>query len=191
MSFIRILLLLLCCSALWAAPAAAKQNHPTVHIAASEWPPYINNTPDSPGVVVEIVSTAFKQAGYAPRIHVLPWHRAVSKIEDGSMDVLLAVYDSKRNRERYLLSSGLLRIDSLFATLDGSEAARSGPRKHHKVSVVKDSLLDKDLRKEEYEHVEIAPDAPSNMKKLLTERVDMILDTEATILEAIKQLPAA
>lgn len=183
-----IFLSLAACFTAWGPPAMSQEPPREVRIAAGEWPPYISAA--GSGIFIDIITQAYEHAGYVAHTCVLPWQRAVSKVTDGSMDVLLAVYDSPRNRQRYTLSSGLLRIDSMFAVLAGSPAGAPGPTAAHTLGVVNDSMFGPELLRRGFSRVEQAPDEDSNMKKLLTGRVDAILDTEATLLESLNRLSA-
>ena len=99
------------------APGPDRSAAPPVLVAASDaWCPYTCD-PDSdrPGILVEISREIFNDAGIDFEYRLLPWKRALSETEKGTVDAALGVVEG--NREGLLLDESGFGIDETVLVL--------------------------------------------------------------------------
>ncbi len=170
--------------------AAAQQ---TLHIVMAEWRPYTSRDLPAGGALAEMTDIAFSLSNIATRFSVVPWPRAVSMLESGEADGLLAVHDSERNKHRYHLSTPLLTVDTIFARLRSLDIpyASLDDLIGWRIGTVKNSTYAAKLTKRGIALVEEAPDEQRNYQKLLSGRIDIMLDTRETLERMLEGMPKA
>jgi len=114
--------------AVFLAFKAGASTQQEIRVVADHWKDYTN--PDGSGVYIEAIKEIFEPHGYTINFQIMPFKRAVSKINSGSADILLAeeglehLIDSRLYNAENLLSpqqpigesivSALFPIDSSF-----------------------------------------------------------------------------
>ncbi|MFC4159296.1 substrate-binding periplasmic protein [Chitinimonas lacunae] len=94
------LLLSLCCLS-FAEPVTSP---PQVHLVTSAYPPYFGPDLPNQGIISEIVTEAYRRAGYRAKLEFLPWTRCLAYARTGQVDGLFGVWYLKE-RESFLLYS--------------------------------------------------------------------------------------
>lgn len=96
--------------ALLVTPATVKAE--ILRLATLDWEPYVGQTLKNKGFNAEIVTEAFKRAGYQVTIEFMPWDKAIEEATKGNYDGVFPEYYSKeRARDfvySYFFSSSLL-----------------------------------------------------------------------------------
>lgn len=185
---------LLCCALLLIAlftPQTAHARQRNLHIVMTEWVPYTSSNMADKGALAEMAEIAFKLQGYAVQFSIVPWQRAVDMMDKHEADALLPVYTSPRNKARYYLSDSMLSVDSVFVRLKDMQI----PYKKledlvaWRIGVVKDTSYIASLSKQGPFLVEEAPHELMNYRKLITGRIELMLDTRETIERMMKSMP--
>ncbi|MBN2164583.1 MAG: transporter substrate-binding domain-containing protein [Pontiellaceae bacterium] len=79
----------------------------TIKLATLEWEPYVGKSLVDNGFIVEITREAFKRSGYEVELTFLPWKRALSMVENGSMDGCFPSYHIKERENIYLYTENM------------------------------------------------------------------------------------
>lgn len=182
-------ILLMVCMAF--APQKASARLQPLHIVMTEWAPYTSSSMPDQGALAEMTEIAFRLQGFEVRFSIVPWQRALDMMERQEADALLPVYTSKRNESRYYLSDSLLAVDSVFVRLKDMEIPyrKLDDLTAWRIGVVKDTSYAAALKKLGPFIVEEAPHELLNYRKLVTGRIELMLDTRETIERMMDNLP--
>ncbi|HEV2674472.1 MAG TPA: transporter substrate-binding domain-containing protein [Aliidongia sp.] len=105
----RLLPLLAVIVALTASPVQAAES---VQLVSTEYPPYMGAALPNGGITVDIVTRAFRRAGYEPTVTFRPWARALDEARDGQYDGVVFVWRNAE-REKWLAFSGPLPTNQI------------------------------------------------------------------------------
>jgi polar amino acid transport system substrate-binding protein len=96
-------------AAIFAAPAPAAE---PVQLVSTEYPPYMGAALPNGGITLDIVTRAFRRAGYEPTVTFRPWARALDEAKDGQYDGVVFVWRSP-DREKWLAFSDALPTNQI------------------------------------------------------------------------------
>ncbi len=172
-----------------AADAAARET--PLHIVMCEWVPYTASTLPNNGALAEVVRAALERQHIRPEFSIVPWQRAVSMLHRAEADALLPVFMSDGNLGQYLLSTPVLAVESVFASLKSTQiryrTLADLADKH--IGVVQNTSYLAALKQKGNFAVEEAPHETLNYQKLRAGRIDLMLDTRDTIERLRESLP--
>jgi polar amino acid transport system substrate-binding protein len=84
----------------------------TLRLATLDWEPYVGQTLKNKGFNAEIVTEAFRRAGYQVQIDFMPWDKAIEEGKKGKYDGVFPEYYSKERAQdfqySYFFSNSLL-----------------------------------------------------------------------------------
>ncbi len=92
----------------FAFKAGASTQQQEIRVVADHWKDYTN--PDGSGVYIEAIKEIFEPHGYTIDFQIMPFKRAVSKINNGSADILLA-----EEGMEHLIDSRLYNTETLLS----------------------------------------------------------------------------
>jgi polar amino acid transport system substrate-binding protein len=170
----RLAALLFALASLLPLPAAAGRD---LVLAATEYPPYTSEALEQGGPMSQIAIAALQHAGYGVRLRFLPWARALRLAEQGEVDGLLAVWHSPERERSFWFSRPVV---SNRLVLCGREAHM--PRRFdgfaalhdYTLGVVRGYAKPAGLDAANLT-VEEATDDLQNLRKLVADRVDLVL----------------
>jgi len=119
------------------APVAPR---PTLRIVGLEVPPLITAGPAGvQGLVVEIVTAAVRQAGYEPRIDIMPWARAYAEVRDQRVDALIPTIRSPQREAELAFGDQPIFVSeqSLFFRNDAAVRWRGDVTAIHGLDLIK------------------------------------------------------
>ena len=90
-------------------------------VVANIWPPYVDEALPDNGLAIKIVTTAFKRAGYEPKLRIEKWEKALSGSKLGVYDVVGAVWKTDSRKEKLLFSNPYLNNNIVFVSRSGSD----------------------------------------------------------------------
>lgn len=90
----------------FAAPAWA--DTPPLRLTASDWKPYVDSSQQRHGVVVAMVTTALKRAGYPSSLTFEPWPGSLEKTQGGEYDILIGIWKTPERATQFDLSEPFL-----------------------------------------------------------------------------------
>lgn len=194
MALLRCLLLLFMLLAA-AGVASAKG---VITLAADEWCPY-NCVPGSaaPGYMVELARKAFEPLGIEVRYEVLNWARAVSDARSGAFTGVIGAIEA--DAEGFVFPRVAQGMDDShffirkgyawkFAGVDSLRTQRVGIIRDYSYGEALDAYF-QELG--EGDHVQIASGdngAETNLKKLLAERIDVVIANPYVFEHLIKEV---
>ncbi len=156
------------------APAQAGEK---VRMATLDWEPYIGQSLRNQGFVAEIIRAAFFQAGIEVELDFLPWARAVKMAADGRYDGYGPEYMAEEVKRHSLFSDpfpggplGLFRKKGrniTYKTLDDL--------KPYRIGVVRGYVNTREFDAADFLTKEEAPDDLTNLKKLVKNRLDLVV----------------
>ncbi|WP_372654324.1 substrate-binding periplasmic protein [Halobacteriovorax sp.] len=86
-----------------------------INIATGSFPPYTGQDLKNGGLVLELVTAAFKATGYEVRYHFLPWQRGYRDSSDGHYDATaFYVCTERRKKDFYCSKSEVSRDNFIF-----------------------------------------------------------------------------
>lgn len=159
---------------------------------ADPWPPYADPAHPAQGLTLEILSMALGRSGYAVTMVYLPWVRAEQRLERGGADLLIDCWRTEARARRYLFSRPFARNRLLFLrrAADRFVFAGQGSLKGKTVGTIRgygytDAFMaDASIRREEVTNFK------DNVRKLVSGRVDLIIEDELVARTQLEQLPA-
>jgi polar amino acid transport system substrate-binding protein len=160
--------------AAFAAGAAAAR---TLHLAATECPPYYSPSLPGGGPVAQLTLAALRQAGYQVELRFLPWARALRLGEQGQVDGLVGVWHSPQREAAFLYSLPVVSNRIVLCGLQGRMPARFTSFEALRPQVIgivrgyanPPALADAQVRTEEVDN------DLQNLRKLQAERIDLVL----------------
>lgn len=181
-----ILALIFCFLGLQQALAAQK-----VSIATLNWEPYVGESLPDYGFTSEIVSTAFKEAGYDPEIKFMPWARAMQMTEKGNYDAAFPAYYSKERAQKYALTDAFAHGPVVLASKSGADISFSEIEdlKPYSIGIVKGYVNGEEFDAADYLNKDETRNNEQNLKKLLAGRVDLIAIDKVVAVNLLKNNP--
>ncbi|MBF0208553.1 MAG: ABC transporter substrate-binding protein [Oligoflexia bacterium] len=150
-----------------------------VKVASLDWPPYTGEGLDKMGPVMELVAEAFKRSGHTVTASIVPWNRATTETEAGNFDSYGPEYPSSDVESKYDVSDKFPCGPLVLLKRKGAKINYTGKvseLKQYSLGVVTGYVNTKEiddpasgLKKEGAETDEM------NMKKLISERIDLIV----------------
>lgn len=166
----------------------------TITIVADEWPPY-NGVPDSsnPGYGIEIMKKIFEPQGYTIEYKVMPWSRALIETRAGHYNAVIGLIKDEApdfitpEEEFGVTVTAFYVLKDNPWKYDGTESLvnmKVGLIKGYSYGKELDAFFKKNQKIIQYAH----GDAPllSNIKKLLSKRIDVIVEDPNVFCEKSK-----
>lgn len=140
-------------------------------------PPYSSEVLPSRGLLNSLVDVIFREAGYEPDILLLPWSRALNRVETVSADALIGAFYTEDRAKRFYYSDPFFEADVVLLTRRESvfHFERLQDLKGMRVGVVQDNAYPGSLRDVGLDVLEVA-DFRLNLRMLTAQRVDVIAD---------------
>ncbi|ABM27844.1 MAG TPA: ABC transporter substrate-binding protein [Desulfovibrio sp.] len=173
------------------ASRAESTSRPVI-ATADPWPPYADPAHPAHGLTLEILSLALGRSGYTVTMVYLPWVRAEQRLERGGADLLINCWRTEARAKRYLFSRPFARNRLLFMQRAGESFVFAGQEslKGKTVGTIRgygytDAFMaDTSIRREEVTNFK------DNVRKLVSGRVDLIIEDELVARTQLEQLPA-
>lgn len=158
------------------------------------WPPYYGQDLPKGGYITEIIRQAFKRAGYDIEIKWLPWKRALFMAETGEVDGLGGAYYTEERAKIFLYSEVIDTTRMVFFKRKDTEITYKSlsDLKGKRIGIGQGYGLPDRILEAEYLNLVEIMDMEHNLKMLISGRVDLIIGSEAVILDLIfKKFPEA
>ncbi len=154
----------------------------TLRVATLEWEPYVGNELKDGGFTADIVTTVFQQAGYTVHIDFMPWARVLSLVKHGKYDGGFPAYYSEERAKTYAMSDPFAQGPLVFYTLKSSDIPYTGLEdlKPYKIGIVRGYVNTPEFDEADYLKKDVADNDAQNLKKLLYNRIDLIVIDKLT-----------
>ncbi|MGH1486895.1 MAG: substrate-binding periplasmic protein [Cellvibrionaceae bacterium] len=152
----------------------------TFTVAAYGWEPFIDSKREDGGISIALVRKIMKSQGHDIKLTSMPWARSLVMLEKGKIDILPAVWFTQERSETMLYSDSYAANRLVFIKLKDSDYEYNGlPSLYDKtVGVIRDYGYDEAFLNDNNIQRTIADSLNSNIKKLITGRIDLTLDDE-------------
>lgn len=156
----------------------------TVNLVTLEWEPYIGSKLKNGGYLAEIAREAFKAAGYETKITYMPWSRALEVAKRGDFDGVIGAYYSDERAEFFEYPDKIDEVKVVFFSKKGRNITFSKIEdlKPYKIGVIRGYVQTEEFDNADYLQKDESADSETVLKKLIHNRVDLIVDTKKTIL---------
>lgn len=180
----------------------------TIKLVADEWPPYnikpntycenSNNEKLCEGYIVDIAREIFEKHDHEVKYYVMPWKRAIQEVRSGKQQGLIGA--DQRDGKGFIFPEAEMSINTLsFYVKKGNSWRFNGETSLRDISIgtIKGygyrKWLHDYIQKNKNDHTLVQEVAGGsalkmNIKKLINGRVDVIVDSEATIRYMAKQM---
>lgn len=141
------------------------------------------------GYLIEITKEAFKRVGYTVKVDYQPWARALAGVMDGTNEALLGAQRTDERAAKMEYTETIGQSDMVFFALKKSNIRYDGLEslKGLTVGVVRNSVVTPAFDSASFIKKEEAPDFLTNVKKLLAERVQLVAEKRAVVVEALRK----
>ena len=151
----------------------------TLTAAQDPWPPFV--TSEAPhGLSVELVSAALETQGYQLEFQIMPWARALSEVQTGNIDLLIATWFTEQRTRNFAYSDHYLYNQIKFITLPTNTFEYSGldSLAGKRVGTVRGYGYGDDFLNSTLFNRSEANDLISNLRRLEAGRIDVTLEDE-------------
>ncbi|MFC4161398.1 substrate-binding periplasmic protein [Chitinimonas lacunae] len=148
----------------------------SVHLATSEFPPYMSATMPDQGIVVAIAHEAFKRVGYSTKISFFPWARLMHESKAGRVDGVAGLWPSTEREQWFVFSNRVAQTQvGLYMRNDKPISYKSlSDLKPYTVGTVRDYANPKAFDEAKLK-VDVVGDDVTNLRKLASGRIDLAL----------------
>ena len=162
-----------------------------IKMTSCSWPPYADVNLANLGFTSDLLARIFKKMGYRTQIEILPWKRAMFKTANGAYDLVYNAYYSEERAQTYVFTDPYISSNVYLCSKKISQISHVDLKDliPYKIGVVmgyiNSSLFDKAafLNKEE------SVTELENLKKLIANRLDLIVADKYVAVHLIKTSP--
>ncbi len=149
----------------------------TIKIASLNWEPYIGQDLTNEGFMAKITREAFRRVGYKVEYIYLPWKRAVVMAEDGEYDGYFPAYWSKEREEKSIFTNVITSGPIGLFKNKGRKISFNDLKDliPYRIGVVRGFVNTQEFDSADYLKKDEVTTNLQNIKKLLKERVDLIV----------------
>lgn len=147
-----------------------------IHAIQAEWPPYVIDNPQMPGLAVELVSRAFATQGYTLQLTIKPWNRALKEAQYGRDQIVLAAWYSEQRTQNLAFSKPYLFSDIHLFARRGYPAHYTSLNdfKGQRIGLVQNYAYDSSLMTDPELTLLPAETLLINLRKLQNGRIDLL-----------------
>lgn len=146
-------------------------------LATLEWEPYIGKQLQGQGYVAQLVKLAFANSEYDVQLSFFPWARTVHMADEGEYAGYFPEYYSEAIAENFIFSDPFPGGELTFIKRKGDRISYSTLHdlKHYTIGVVRGYVNTVEFDEAAYLTKEEAKDDLQNLRKLLGNRVDLVV----------------
>jgi polar amino acid transport system substrate-binding protein len=149
----------------------------TLKIATTDWEPYVGKALKDEGFNAQIVTEAFKRAGYTVKIDFMQWDKAIEDATKGTYDAVFPEYYSKDRAKDFIYSNFFSNSLLVFYKRKSSNITYKTLKDltPYKIGVVKGYINTEEFDKASYLNtVEVETDE-ENLRRLIKGEFDLIV----------------
>lgn len=195
---LRLLMAFACL--LMMTPPALAQVKPT-RLVTFDYPPFMvaGSAGQLSGLMIDVVTEAFKRMGQAVRIEFYPFSRCLAMVDAGKADAMFTIKKTPQREAHYLYpKEPVLTQHYVFFVRSNSTLEFKGELidfANATIGVVDNTsyggIFDAAVKQGVFKKLDTAPDYESNFRKLLVGRVDAVIISQVVGEAIVKQLNAA
>ncbi|MDT8991375.1 transporter substrate-binding domain-containing protein [Curvibacter sp. APW13] len=185
----------ICLAALTTGIAAtSRAQEMEVVFATGEYPPFTSQGLPEQGATTALVTAICQAAGLRPVYRFYPWRRAESMVETGEAFAAFPYGINKERKERFDFSDVLYMVRNAVVYHAKDNDKNLPPRfeklqdlRAYRVGVIQGSFAEGPLRESGVRY-ETASTVEQSIKKLQAGRIDLYIDDQAVIFDAVSRL---
>jgi polar amino acid transport system substrate-binding protein len=149
----------------------------TLKIATLDWEPYVGKILKGEGFNTEIITEAFKRAGYTVKIDFMQWDKAIEDATKGSYDAVFPEYYSKDRAKNFIYSNFFSNSLLVFFKRKSSNITYKTLKDltPYKIGVVKGYINTEEFDKASYLKKVEAETDEENLRKIAKGELDLIV----------------
>jgi polar amino acid transport system substrate-binding protein len=149
----------------------------TLKIATTDWEPYVGKALKGEGFNAEIITEAFKRAGYTVKIDFMQWDRAIEDATKGTYDAVFPEYYSKDRAKDFIYSNFFSNSLLVFYKRKSSNITYKTLKDltPYKIGVVKGYINTEEFDKASYLKKVEAETDEENLHRLIKGELDLIV----------------
>lgn len=188
--------------ALWGSPLALAQEAKgggliQVPFATGEYRPYTSETMPGFGASAELVSAICQAAGIQPEFKFYPWKRAEIMLAQGAVFGAFPYSENPTRKQQFNFSDELYRVSNTLVYYDRNPAVKTltGQEKLADLKGLRFGIIAGSFAEPRLKELGVAYEAVATADQLVqmlrAGRIDIYIDDEATIFDAVKRVVAA
>jgi polar amino acid transport system substrate-binding protein len=160
----------------------------TIVLSTEQWEPYIAEQLPNNGFLGEIVRESFKRSGYDVKYRFLPWARVVAVSDNGEVDGYLPAYYSKERELASIFSEPFAAGFNVFFKMRSLDVSyvKLEELNRYRIGVVRGYVNDEKFDAADYLRKDFSTDNLTNIRKLLSGRVDLFVADKYVVLYLLK-----
>lgn len=148
------------------------------------------------GILVDLINEAFRRAGYAVEIKLMPWARCIAEVRAGSVDGIFSIYKTLERQEFLVYADEVLmvQVQAFFVRKDSALSFNGDfyQLENASIGIINKTSygpkLDEAIKSGVFKNIDLSNGVESNVKKLLFHHVDVIPSYRHVIISAAKQM---
>lgn len=148
------------------------------------------------GLLVDIINEAFKRAGYAIEIKLMPWARCIEEVKLWRIDGIFSVYDLPERREFLIYTHEVLIVqEQAFFVRKDSKTKFDGDLNKFSNRIIGiiagtsyGPRLDLAIKEGTFKKIDPTNSIESNLRKLITKRIEIIPSYKHVVISTAKEL---
>ncbi len=163
----------------------------TIRLTSNNWEPYASEKLPDFGFTSELIASAFEMAGYPTEFRFYPWKRAMRLTMNGKCDALYSAYYSEDRAATYAISEPYIHSNVYLATRKGRYIRFKSlvDLSEYRIGVVLGYTNSPEFDRADYLQKDKAMNDLQNLKKLMADRVDLIVIDRYVAIHHLKTSP--
>ena len=159
-----------------------------IRFVTCEWEPYYGSKLFNQGYVAELTREALKRVGYEMSIDFVPWKRALHDAKNGYYDALLGLYFNEERAQWVTYSQSIAEIQLVFFAKKGRQITwnKIEDLQGYTIGVRQGFVYTDEFDNASFLKKEAVRSDDLNLKKLLENRIDLILASRNVFLYWVK-----
>jgi polar amino acid transport system substrate-binding protein len=172
----------------WADEAPAPGKVGTVVLVTDEWTPYYGPGLKEGGFLAEIAKTAFKRVGIECEVQFFPWNRAYNTAKDGLYDGVLGGFYAKEREDYFAYSKPIGESRLVFVSRKNAGITWKNLEdlRTRSIGTVRGYHYTDEFDATPWLEKIPAASTEPNLKLLVNQRLDLVLDAREVILFLMK-----
>ncbi|MCP4345761.1 MAG: transporter substrate-binding domain-containing protein, partial [Desulfobacterales bacterium] len=157
-------------------------------VTEPSWAPFYGKNLKNGGYLTEIIRQAFKVKGYNITVDWKPWKRAVVESEKGKYDGLLGTYYNEERAKKLEYSDPIDKDEIVFFSKKGRgiKYEKLTDLKPYRIGTGIGFTYTKEFDSADYLKKHPVVNTEQNVRKLLLNRLDLIVDSKKVVLNIIQ-----
>ena len=160
-----------------------------IELATDTWHPYYGPDLENGGFLTELAKEAFKRTGYDCEVKFVPWKRAFEVAKIGNYDGLLGAYFTEERLEFFVYSEPLSEVKVTFFSKKGRNITYRELKdlSPYMIGIVRGYHHTDEFETADYLTKIETADTENNLRILLAERIDLILESRKVVLYLLQE----